>query len=181
MYRKTLHLLRLRMLPFSFMPQLNDPVSQGYGYLADVITSDDGSQKRRLLREIPHGWLEFTVTGIGAADPRLVSALLHGWTHRPFGVPVWPWWNRLRTAIVPGATEIDVDATDGPWAAGMVAVLWRGAGTGGGGPGRRSSPAGPRPPPPGPTPRGRSGGWLSSGGPPTRGPSPASTRSSQAG
>ena len=125
----TLHLLGLRMLPFSLMPDLNDPVSQGYGYLGDVITSDDGSEQRRLLREIPHGWLEFTVTGIGAADPRLVSALLHGWTHRPFGVPVWPWWNRLRTAIVPGATEIDVDVTDVPWSVGMLAFLWRDADT----------------------------------------------------
>ncbi len=102
---------RLRPFPFSF----NFPIQEGFDFLTDVITADDGSEQRVAVRnpERPRHRIKATVVAFDRDEAQHLEALLFGWNRFTYGVPMWQDAMVLSVNAEAGDTELTVTDTAG--------------------------------------------------------------------
>ena len=102
----------VRVVPFPVDP--SGFISEGYRYLTRIITSMSDAEQRAALRSVPvRTWsFDFVLT---ERDMRIASALIYGWSSRPFGLPIWYEETELDVAVSAGATSIQCDTDLRDW------------------------------------------------------------------
>lgn len=93
---------------FPFPPNWASPVNESIEWKTEVLRSRDGTEQRRQLRVIPRRGFEYSMF-VCAELAGMLEALLWGWQHRHFALPVWTERGNLGVDTPTGETELLLD------------------------------------------------------------------------
>lgn len=119
-----LHLSGVRLVPFPFMANHQEPIVESIGFETDIITAQRGDEQRIQLKEVPRYFQEYLVDNEREHDSQLMQALLYGWQARAYGVPVWQNSQPLAASLGSGSTVIPVDTEFFGYEDGGLIFLW---------------------------------------------------------
>lgn len=119
-----------RVLPVTFQHNWSSKVIERLAYLTSIMESEAGIEQARMLRKYPRRTLEydFLLASTQTNAPRLralYNALMFGWQHRTFAVPVWTDATRLAVQADAGQPVIQVPTTFFDYDAGNYLMLWQ--------------------------------------------------------
>lgn len=106
-----------------------EDVKETYGFLTDVITSNDEREQRISLRVVPLESIEFSILAEDA-ESGLAESLLYATHDEVVAVPLWHYGSRLTAPVSIGASLLPIaDALDVPYARSIdnpgLALVWR--------------------------------------------------------
>jgi len=99
-----------RIVPFLLPPNWRDGVTETFGFLTDVLRSQDGTEQRISLRGKPRRRFEYRFVAAGSQWQQL-QPLLWGWHKYPFAVPVWTDRAILTADIAVGVVSIPIETS----------------------------------------------------------------------
>lgn len=111
-----------RIVPWTFVPNWQEPVVEQLRWLTDVLASPRGGEQRRSLRIAPRRSLQAQVLADGA-ERALLDLALAGWGRRVWAVPVWPDVQWLAAPLAAGSMRIDCTVEGFDFRAGGLAML----------------------------------------------------------
>jgi hypothetical protein len=112
------------LLPFPFEPDLSQPIVETFGYLTDVMVSENGTEQRVQLRVIPVGSINARILGIQPAHAQLLNALLHGHLTGPFAIGRWQFATPLIDDAEQGDTAIHCNTEQIPFEVHGLVLIW---------------------------------------------------------
>lgn len=123
-----------RVVAWPFAHNWASPVNEGFAYLTDVITAKRGNEQRRRIRGHARRTIEFDFTIAGSTDAReqarafrRLNALLFGWQHRTFALPVWQDVSFLDDAAAEGANVVACETFGRDFDDDGLLIVWRSA------------------------------------------------------
>jgi len=132
-----LHIVGFRLTPFSWPPNgggggggdgggdQGGSIEETFGYLTDIIVSQDGMEQRRQLRAVPVGSISYSTLFESLQDAQLANAVLYGNSAGVFGVPRWQFRSELVSAAAINDTILFCDPTNLPFEVGGLCFLWK--------------------------------------------------------
>lgn len=124
-YERSLPVDGTRLIAFSISPNWEDGISEGIGYLTDVMSAYDTTEQRVQLRARPRRTMQFRALAEEARDAALLHGILYNWQPRVYGVPIWQDIQKTTADVAAGDLVIQVDTTDRQYEAGGLAFIWR--------------------------------------------------------
>ena len=114
----------LMMTLFSLAPNWSAGIKESIDYLTDVLSAYSDSEQRRGIRSLPRRNFVIHYTTVDARSAALLDALLWGWQHRPYGVPMWPDAVRLTADLAIGSSVVPIPTSDRVFVAGGFVTIW---------------------------------------------------------
>jgi len=112
-----------RLALFPWRPQ--QPVKEKLGFLTDVLLSNDGSEQRIAIRQVPRQGFKFPVMMESEKQQARLDAKLFAWQKRSWGLPVWPELVVHTATITADDTTITVDTTNADFRDDSLALVWK--------------------------------------------------------
>lgn len=95
---------------FPFAPNWAAPVTEAIEWKTQILRSRDGSEQRRQLRVIPRRSFDYQIM-VHGDHAGYFEALLWGWQHRHFALPVWTERGNLSVNANTGVTTLMLDTS----------------------------------------------------------------------
>lgn len=115
----------IRIQVFSPCMDWSEPFNETLEFKTVITEGVNTAEHRMQLRTIPRYELSFRVLSKSNRDALALEALLYGWSHQMYGVPVWPEKTLLTASIMVGAQLASGNFTDLPsFEAGGLCMVW---------------------------------------------------------
>lgn len=98
-----------RIILFQFQPER--PMTERLRFLTDVLEHLDGTEQRISLRKNPRQELEMNILLEDGPTRALFDFLMFEWQPRVFALPMWHEATRLTSAVLVGASTVNVEET----------------------------------------------------------------------
>jgi hypothetical protein len=113
---------------FPIKPDAGSPTVETYAFATEILTAEDGTEQRRLLREHPVGGIDLPMVAHGRKAQTLQAYLITG-SGQQWAAPLWPLACRMSADIAPGAGSIPLAESNLPFTdwqgVAPYALLWR--------------------------------------------------------
>lgn len=121
-----------RVLPIPYQHNWVSPVIERLVYLTTVLPSESGIEQAIMQREFPRRFIDYNFLLANTAQDNLQNArlrakfqaLMFGWMHRTFAVPVWTDATRLQVQANAGQNIIQVSTAFFDYDVGNYLMLW---------------------------------------------------------
>lgn len=106
-YNQAVEIAGRRVITWSWPPDWQRPIVERLEWRTDVMTSYQGQEQRRALRQNPRRYAEF-YTGDNERARRVMETALYGWGARIWAMPLW--WDGCNTTALAAAGSLSVYA-----------------------------------------------------------------------
>jgi len=118
-----------RLVVFSAPCDWSEHPTETPTWKTSILPGYNGAEQRIQLRQQPRYEISFRVVSeVSQSDlgTRMLEALLYGWQANQYGVPMWPEYSFLRSAVVAGSQTLSIDtANRAAFAVGGFGMIWR--------------------------------------------------------
>jgi hypothetical protein len=120
-----------RVVPFPFQHNWIEAVMESLSWRTGLIEPEDGGEQRWMLREWPRRTLTYKTllaisndVEVNARVRAMFDALMFGWMHRVWAVPVWVDAQRVQVPLDAGTQIIPVNTVGRDYDVGGFIMIW---------------------------------------------------------
>lgn len=112
-----------RVIVFSYPHNWAQEINESFEWRTDVITSVNGTEQRRAMRQLPKYFVA-TDHIIQGEEAPIYKNMVYGWQGRDFALPMWQYTQDTSVNLSAGDTIVAMETAGIPLKAGGFVIFW---------------------------------------------------------